>query len=99
MPDKLIKRRAQDAGDAKLVEVLEHSIFEDSQNTERKKEALQLGRDLLRAGRNKKKAEMTRYGYVLKGASSIRRSLRSGGRARGADRSQVVTESCSDCLW
>jgi hypothetical protein len=62
MPDRTIKRRLQDTSDAalasddgpifstvaKLVEALERSIPEGSQNAERKKEALRLGRELLR---------------------------------------------------
>ena len=61
MADKTIKRRLQDAGDSalasddgaifstvvKLVEALERSIPEGSQNAERKKEALRRGRELL----------------------------------------------------
>ena len=61
MPEKTVKRRLQDcdaalASDdgpifstvAKLVEALKRSIPEGTQNAERKKEALRLGRDLLR---------------------------------------------------
>jgi len=62
MADKTIKRRLQDLGDAalvsddgpifstvaELVEALERSIPEGTQNAERKKEALRLGRELLR---------------------------------------------------
>jgi len=62
MADKTVKRRLQDAGDAtlasdggpifstvaKLVEALERSIPEGTQNAERKKEALHLARELLR---------------------------------------------------
>ena len=60
MPDRTVKRRLQDAGDAalasddgpifttvaKLVEALERSIPEGTQNAERKKEDLRLGREL-----------------------------------------------------
>ena len=60
--DETVKRRLQDAGDAtlasddgpifstvaKLVEALERSIPEGTQNAERKKEALHLARELLR---------------------------------------------------
>jgi hypothetical protein len=61
MPEKTVKRRLQDcdaalASDdgpifsivAKLVEALERSIPEGTQNAERKKEALRLARELLR---------------------------------------------------
>ena len=61
MPDRTIKRRLQDcdaalASDdgpvfstiAKLVEALKRSIPEGTENAERKKEALHLGRELLR---------------------------------------------------
>ena len=61
MPDRTIKRRLQDcdaelaseAGPifstvAELVEALKRSIPEGTQNAERKKEALRLGRELLR---------------------------------------------------
>jgi hypothetical protein len=61
-PERTIKRRLQDVGDAvlasddgpifstvaALVEALERSIPEGSQNVERKKEALRAGRELLR---------------------------------------------------
>jgi hypothetical protein len=60
MPDRTVKRRLQDAGDAalasdhgpifstvaKLVEALERSIPEGTQNAERKEEDLRLGREL-----------------------------------------------------
>jgi hypothetical protein len=70
MLDKTVKRRLEDAGDAslasddgpifftvaKLVEALEPSIPEGSQNTERKKEALRLRRARwCSAGRDTKK--------------------------------------------
>jgi hypothetical protein len=61
MPEKTVKRRLQDCDvalasddgpifstDAKLVEALKRSIPEGTENAERKKEALHLGRDLLR---------------------------------------------------
>jgi hypothetical protein len=62
MPDRIVKRRLQDAGDsalasddgpifstvAKLVEALKHAIPEGTENAERKEEALRLGRELLR---------------------------------------------------
>ena len=62
MPEKTIKRRLEDTRDAalvsddgpifstvgKLVEALKRSIPEGTQNAELKKEALRLGRDLLR---------------------------------------------------
>jgi hypothetical protein len=62
MPEKLVKRRLQDAGDAvlasddgpifstvaKLVEALKRSIPERTQNAELKNEALRLARELLR---------------------------------------------------
>jgi len=62
MPERTIKRRLQDAGDAaiadddgpifstiaKLVEALEGSIPEGTENAERKKEALRLATELLR---------------------------------------------------
>ena len=61
MPERTVKRRLQDcdaalASDdgpilstvAKLVDALKRSIPEETQNAERKKEALRLGRDLLR---------------------------------------------------
>ena len=62
MPDRTVKRRLQDAGNAalafddgpvfstvaKLVEALKHSIPEGTENARRKEEALRLGRELLR---------------------------------------------------
>jgi hypothetical protein len=62
MPERTVKRRLQDAGDAalasddrpifstvaKLIEALKRSIPEGTENAGRKKEALRLGRDLLR---------------------------------------------------
>ncbi len=71
MPEKMVKRRLQDAGYAalasddgrifstvaKLVEALKRSIPEGTQNAELKKEALRVGSELLRAGRNMKKRE------------------------------------------
>ena len=62
MADRTVKRRLQDAGDSKLadddgpifsavtklVEALKRSIPEGTENAERKKEALHLGRELLR---------------------------------------------------
>jgi len=62
MPEKTVKRRLQDSGDAslasddgpifstiaKLVEALERSIPEGTENAERKKEALRLATELLR---------------------------------------------------
>ena len=62
MPERTIKRRLQDAGDAaiadddgpvfstvaKLIAALKRSIPEGTQNAELKQEALHLGRELLR---------------------------------------------------
>jgi hypothetical protein len=62
MPDRTVKRRLQDAGDAalasddgpifstvaELVEALKRSIPEGMQNAELKNEALRLARELLR---------------------------------------------------
>jgi hypothetical protein len=62
MPEKTIKRRLEETRDAalasddgpifstvaKLVEALKRSIPEGTENAERKKEALRLGRDPLR---------------------------------------------------
>jgi hypothetical protein len=62
MPDRTVKRRLQDAGDAalasddgpifstvaELVEALKRSIPEGTQNAELKNEALRLARELLR---------------------------------------------------
>ena len=61
MPERNVKRRLQDCDAAlvsddgpifstvaKLVEALERSIPEGTENAERKKEALTLGRELLR---------------------------------------------------
>jgi hypothetical protein len=61
MPDRIVKRRLQNAGDAalasddgpifstvaKLVEALKRSIPEGTQNAELKNEALRLARELL----------------------------------------------------
>jgi len=62
MPERTVKRRLQDAGDAalasddgpifstvaKLIEALKRSIPEGTERAERKKEASRLGRDLTR---------------------------------------------------